>query len=171
MEAIKYISADEKGNVRIYHEILPFKITTEKCKSYFDLYLQYLVINDDILNRCCHIFNKILRYSDMCRCVSGRIIFIRNYDYCDNRLPMKRKFKMIFHKKLSIKCNKYWSTDVYKLKELLIDDNKYKTFCDHWNTSFDYQDLYDTINNIAKSYNVNLCDELIDMILIHAFKS
>jgi hypothetical protein len=156
----------------------------DKCKSYIDLFLPHLSyindnINDDnILNKCCYIINKLIRYADDCECDgdndNNKFIIWREFDYWERqKISRKHLFKLFFRYDIFILSDNPNNENAYEkefsLEELLIDDDKFKIFNDYWNTSFDYYDLSKAIKDVTKYHNVDLPQDLIDIILCYAY--
>lgn len=174
---MKYMSV-VSDEITIKQDKLPFKITTNKCKSYLDIHYPELETTDDILIKCKNILIYLLRYMNDYYDDEEDLIFISQNEFWNGILdrfwcPI-RKFKLLFYNekihllcdnpgKNSLKSLKESGLKIYSIVDLLINDDDYKIFLDYWSTQYDYYDIFDSVKCVTDKHNVP--EELIDMII------
>jgi hypothetical protein len=166
MTDIKYINI----NLIIKLDHIPFIITEEKCKSYIDLhYVNYLPTKKE-LNKCVIIFNTLLKYVDGYEYEDDYNVVWCECNFWDNYsvyTPKKIFNVLIYNTELRICCTNPNNKNIieYSLYNLIVNDEYYNKFINYYKTCYNYDDIFESLNNVSKILKNQLPIEIIDYII------
>jgi hypothetical protein len=173
-EVIVRFSKDTPTN--IVKEYTTFKITKGKCQSYLDIHHPDLEMTDELLSRCVSIFNILLNYANGFEVDKTYVVMWHEENCWDMGadLPLSIFKKLYYNDDLHIVCTdpNVRNADIMELSliDLLLNNNKYNLFIQHWTKLYNYTDLYNALKDasIKLLKNNGLPEEIIHIIFCFA---